>query len=177
MAVILEPGRDGREEAEMRARTAVPLVLIMSTLLAGVIGMRAATGRTVLHLTLPSDTQKVREIDQFGDGMRLGDRVAARGPLTDAEGTEVGTSYADCMVHRQIRGPETGLWTCTYVLELDDGDLILKGLDPRGPGTYEMAVLGGTGAYANASGDATFTDTFDETDGFDKTDMTIRLSQ
>ena len=39
-----------------------------------------------------------------------------------------------------------------------------------------MAILGGTGAYATASGDATFTDTFDETLGFDKTDMMIRLS-
>lgn len=40
-----------------------------------------------------------------------------------------------------------------------------------------MADPGGTGAYANASGDATFTDTSDETDGFNETDMMIRLSQ
>ena len=38
-----------------------------------------------------------------------------------------------------------------------------------------MAVLGGTGAYASASGDATFTDTFDENNAFGGTDMVIRL--
>ena len=159
----------------MRARIGVPLVLVMSTVLAGVIGMRAATGQTVLHLVLASDTQKVQDVDQYGDGLRLGDRAAARGPLTNLEGAQVGTSYGDCLVHRHIKGPETGLWSCSYILELADGDLMLEGLDPRGPGEYEMAVLGGTGAYAKASGDATFTDTFDETYGFEKTDMVIRL--
>lgn len=160
----------------MRARVGVPLVLVMSMLMAAVFGMRAATGQTVLHLVLPADTQKVREINHYGNGLGLGDRAAARGRLTDADGATAGTAYADCLVHRRIKGPETGLWNCTYVLELDDGDVVLQGLDPRGPGTYEMAVLGGTGVYANASGDATFTDTFDEANGFDKTDMVIRLS-
>ena len=35
---------------------------------------------------------------------------------------------------------------------------MLQGLDPRGPGVYDMAILGGTGAYSGASGEATFTD-------------------
>ena len=161
----------------MRARLGVPLVLVTSALLAGLIGMGAATGQTVLHLVLPGNHQKVREVDQYGDGLRLGDRVAARGRLNDADGERVGTSYGDCVVHRRIRDAATGLWNCTYVLDLEDGELTLKGLDPRGPGTYEMAVLGGTGAYANASGDATFTDGFDETQTFEQTDMVIRLDQ
>lgn len=165
----------GQEEIEMRGKFRVLSVVVASTLLAGLIGMRAATGQTMLHLVLPAETQKIREVDHHGDGLRLGDRAAARGLLTDAEGTKVGKSYADCVVHRRITGPETGLWTCTYVLDLADGDLIVKGLDPRGPGEYEMAILGGTGAYANASGDATFTDTYDESSGLDKTDMVIRL--
>ena len=159
----------------MRARFGVPLVLVVSTLLAGLIVAPAATGQTVLHLVLPADTQKVRMIDHDIDGLRLGDRAAARGPLTDADGAKVGTAYGDCVVHRRIRGAEAGLWTCTYVLDLADGDLVVEGLDPRGPGEYEMAVLGGTGAYASASGDATFTDTFDQS--FEKTDMVIRLDK
>lgn len=160
----------------MRGKIRMLLVLLASTLVAGLIGMSAATGQTVLHLVLAADTQKVREIDHNGNGLTLGDRAVARGALTDTDGTKVGTSYGDCTVHRRITSPETGLWSCTYILELAGGDLVLKGLDPRGPGDYEMAVLGGTGAYATASGDATFTDTFDESFGFDKTDMMIRLS-
>lgn len=161
----------------MRGKIRLPLVIVLTTLLAGLIGMSGATGQTVLHLVVPADSQKVREFDQYGDGLRLGDRATARGPVTDAEGTKVGTSYVDCVVHRRIRGPEAGLWNCSYILDLEDGDLILHGLDPRGPGTYEMAVVGGTGQYAHASGDAAFTDTFDETYSFNKTDMVIRLAQ
>ena len=158
----------------MRARIVVP-VLVVSTLMAGIIGMRPATGQTVLHFVVPASTQKARIINHYGPGLRLGDRVAARGALTDAEGTRVGTGYVDCVVQRQITDHVTGLWHCSYLLDLADGDLMLRGLDPRGPGMYEMAVLGGTGAYANASGDATFTDTGDETGQVAATEMTIRL--
>ena len=160
----------------MRARLGIPLVLVTSGLLVGLIGMEAATGQTVLHFVLPADTQRVQTIDAFEDGLRLGDRAAARGRLNDSDGTEVGKAYADCTVQRHIKDNGTGLWNCTYVLELEDGDLILQGLDPRGPGAYEMAVLGGTGSYARASGDATFTDTVDETGGVGITDMVIRLN-
>ena len=160
----------------MRARTAVPLVLVVSTLLAALIGMRAASGQTVLHLVVPAGTQKARIVNHYGPGLRLGDRVAARGAVTDAEGTKVGTAYTDCVVQRQITDPVSGLWHCSYVLDLADGDLMLRGLDPRGPGVYEVAVLGGTGAYANASGDATFTDTADEAGQVGATEMMIRLN-
>ena len=159
----------------MRARTAVAVVLVVTTLLAGLVGMRAASGQTVLQLVVPASTQKARIINHYGPVLRLGDRVAGRGAVTDAEGTKVGRSYADCVVQRQITDDTTGLWNCSYVLDLADGDLMLRGLDPRGPGVYEMAVLGGTGVYANASGDATFTDTADETGQVGATEMVIRL--
>ena len=174
---MLTKGTKARsKEAKVRAKMAIPLALV-SALVAGLVGMGAASGQTALHLVLRADTQRVREIDLNRPGLRLGDRVAARGTLTDAEGATLGTSHADCVVQVRIAGPETGLWNCTYVLDLADGDLVLRGLDPRGPGAYEMAVLGGTGAYEDASGDATFTDTFDEIQGFDKTDMMITLSK
>jgi hypothetical protein len=76
-------------------------------------------------------------------------------------------------VQRRIIDPNVGLWNCTYVLKLSDGEIMLQGLDPRGPGVYEMAVLGGTGAYSGASGDATFTDVGSGPDAF--TEMAIRL--
>ena len=159
----------------MRARTAVPVMLVVSTLLAGIIGMRAATGQTVLHLIVPADGLKARIINHEGPPLRLGDRIAARASVTDADGVKVGKSYLDCVVSRQITDNVTGLWNCSIVLDLGDGDLVLRGLDPRGPGVYEMAVLGGTGAYANATGDATFTDTAGEDGQVGATDMVIRF--
>jgi hypothetical protein len=50
------------------------------------------------------------------------------------------------------------------VLHLEDGDLVVEGLDPHGPGVYTMAVLGGTGAYARTTGEATLTETDTATD-------------
>jgi hypothetical protein len=137
-----------------------------------VITASAARGATTVHVAIGE--ARTAFFDTDGNGMRLGERIASRGPLQDATRTErVGTSYQECVVHKRILDPNVGLWNCDYVLELADGEIILKGLDPRGPGEYEMAVLGGTGAYAGASGDATFTDVDAGPDSY--TDMVIRL--
>jgi hypothetical protein len=97
-------------------------------------------------------------------GLRIGDRLAARGPLLDASQTsEVGRQYLDCVIMNKITvdpaGEPQGLYWCTYLLKLAGGDLTIAGLDARGPGVSTFAVLGGTGAYADASGQATLTDT------------------
>jgi hypothetical protein len=101
-------------------------------------------------------------------GLRLGDRLAARGPLLDASQTgRVGRAYLDCVIVDKIaedaEGPQ-GLYWCTYLLKLADGDLTIAGRDPRGPGVSTFAVLGGTAAYAGASGEATLTDTSESTE-------------
>jgi hypothetical protein len=111
---------------------------------------------------------RVQFLDFGREGLRVGDRLAARGPLLDATQTsEVGTGHLDCVVVSRITdGPSGpgGVYRCSYLLDLTDGDLVLEGLDPHGPGVYKVAVLGGTGAHAAASGDATLTDTKAETD-------------
>ena len=97
-------------------------------------------------------------------GLRLGDRLAARGVLLDAAQTDrVGRGFLECVVMNKITDDPVegvgGLYWCTYVLRLADGDLTIRGLDPRGPGVATFAVLGGTGAYAGAIGEATLIDT------------------
>jgi hypothetical protein len=100
--------------------------------------------------------------DVGDDGLRLGDRLTGRFPLTDATGAStIGTGHQSCVVQRRITdGPEGpgGVYRCSYLLRLADGDLIIEGLDPHGPGVYTMAVLGGTGSFADATGEATLTD-------------------
>jgi hypothetical protein len=146
------------------------------SLVAGVVLSTSASGQTVLHVaTGPSHDFKSSFVDIGHNGLRLGDRIAARGPLVDETRTDrVGTLYQQCLVHKNITTPTTGLWNCNYVLELAAGDLVLQGLDPRGPGTYEISVMAGTGTYANATGDATFTDVGNDADAY--TDMVIRLN-
>jgi hypothetical protein len=159
----------------MRSKLSIVFPLVILTVGAGVFLATSASGQTVLHVVLPEEHIKEAVVDVHRDGLRLGDRIAARGPLVDEAQTErLGTASVQCLVHRRIIDPNRGLWNCNYVLRLADGEIVLQGLDPRGPGIYEMSVLGGTGAYAGASGDATFTDV--GTDVIAYTDMVIRLS-
>ena len=140
-----------------------------------VINTTMASGATTLDLVFgPEGNTKEVAFDTDGNGLRFGERLVARAPLRDQTGSEkLGRGHVECVVMRRIVNPDVGLWNCTYVLKLGDGDIMLQGLDPRGPGVYEMAVLGGTGAYSRASGDATFTDIGSGPDAF--TEMAIQL--
>jgi hypothetical protein len=155
---------------DMRPKLKAILGLIGAAMVAGLFVVRPAAGETVIHVIMPGDGVTYKFVDIGHNGLRLGDRAAARGRLVDANESErVGTAHFECLVQKRIVGFSQGLFNCTYVLDLADGDIILKGLDPRGEGPSEFAVLGGTGAYATATGDATFTDTED-------TDMVITLA-
>ena len=160
----------------MRSKLNILVVVVILAVAAGVLQSTGASGKSVLHLVVgPQDDVKVALDDTNFDGLRLGDRIAGRGPLLDESQTDrLGTSYAHCIVNRRIFDPDKGLWNCNYVLDLEDGEVMLQGLDPRGPGVYEMAVIGGTGIYAGATGDATFTDVGSDGDAY--TDMVIRLN-
>ncbi|MFP5299077.1 MAG: allene oxide cyclase barrel-like domain-containing protein [Actinomycetota bacterium] len=160
----------------MRSRLGIALSLAVLATAGGLLMMTAASGQTVLHMVVEVSMNSrvaVDDIDQDGR-LRLGDRIAARGALMDESRTDrLGTSYIHCVVHKRIVDPDQGLWNCNYVLELSEGDIVLQGLDPRGSGEYEMAVLGGTGTYAGASGSAMFTDVSSDTGGY--TDIVINL--
>lgn len=157
-----------------KLRIAIPVLVLAAA--AGGLLTTSASGQTGLHLVFgPQEDVRINAIDVHRNGLRLGDRIAGRGPLVDETQTErLGTGYVQCLVHKRIVDPDRGLWNCNYVLELADGDIVLQGLDPRGPGDYQMAVLGGTGSYANATGDATFTDVESDAGAF--TDIVIRLN-
>ena len=157
----------------MRRKLSIVIPFIVLVVAAGLLVTTNASGQSALRVVV-GGLNEVKAVDVDGDGLRLGDRIAARGPLFDETQTErLGSAYVHCLVHRRIVDQDRGLWNCNYVLELADGDLVLQGLDPRGPGVYEMSVLGGTGAYAGARGDATFTDVGSDAETY--TDMVIRL--
>ena len=157
----------------MRNKFRIVIPVVVLAVAAGLLVTTSASGQQALRV-VATGLGEVKVVDVGGDGLRLADRIAARGPLFDESQTErVGTTYVHCIVHRRIIDPDKGLWNCNYVLELAGGDIVLQGLDPRGPGVYEMSVLGGTGTYAGARGDATFTDVGEG--GEDYTDMVIRL--
>lgn len=143
----------------------VSLSLVISALATAALAAHHAGAQSDVHVVWPSATTKLTFLDFEHDGLRLGDRLASRGPLVDeTQTTQVGYAHLECVVMRRITDAPSGLYRCSYLLKLADGDLIIEGLDPHGPGTYTFAVLGGTGTYAGATGQATMTDTRTETD-------------
>lgn len=156
----------------MRAKLGIAVPLILVTAAVGVLSTTAASGQNALNFVVSPG--KVSVVDLAHNGLRLGDRISSRAPVLDESQSErVGTAYLQCLVHSRIIDPDRGLWNCNYVLELADGDIILQGMDPRGPGEYEMAVIGGTGSYSGARGDATFTDVGYDSDTY--TSIALRL--
>ena len=156
----------------MRAKLGIAIPLILVIVAVAVLGTTAASGQNAFNFVVTPG--KVSVVDLGHNGLRLGDRISSRAPLLDSSQSErVGTAYLQCLVHSRIIDPDKGLWNCNYVLELADGDILLQGMDPRGPGEYEMAVIGGTGAYAGTRGDATFTDVGHDSDTY--TSIALRL--
>lgn len=131
-----------------------------------------ASGQTEIHVI--ATYGRVTAVDVHEDGeLGPGDPYVARGPALDATGTDrVGSVYWDCMIERAIDGDGRGV--CDAVLKLEDGEIMLRGLDPEGAGEAPLAVLGGSDAYSGAQGDGTWTDA--ETDLGWVTDIVIHLA-
>jgi hypothetical protein len=126
-----------------------------------VLGSDRASGQGDIHVLIPAGGDGVDQIE----GFEFGDRLTARAAMVDAaSGESAGTAYLECSVVRKIVGDDQGMWRCSYHLKLAGGGIVLQGLDPRGVGASTFAVLGGTKAYAGASGDAIFTDSEAGTD-------------
>jgi hypothetical protein len=142
----------------------VSLLLAVLALAPAGLAARSAGAQSDVHVVWPSPST-YRFLDFGHDGLRLGDRLASRGPLVDeTHTTQVGYAHQECVVMRRITDAPSGLYRCSYLLKLAGGDLTIEGLDPHGPGTYTFAVLGGTGTYAGAIGQAMLTDTATATD-------------
>jgi hypothetical protein len=156
-----------------RHRSLLAIIGLVGIIAGGWLSQNPAQAQTEVHV-FSQGPGKHTFLDFERPGLRLGDRLAARGTLLDAAGTsQVGRAYLDCVVMNMItddpvEGPG-GLYWCTYILKLAEGDLVIEGLDPHGPGVYTFAVVGGTGDYAGAAGEATLTD------GAEGTDIVIDL--
>jgi len=153
-----------------------PVVVAVSTAMVAALMVGMALASTGRGADGPSDDtihavfgpgSRDEFFDFNGDGLGLGDRVAAVGPLLDESQTErIGTAYLDCLIVSRVL--EGGTFDCTYVLKFKDGDITTHGIDPQGPSDVFFSVTGGTKAYRGASGQARYIDT-------DVTDIIIDL--
>ena len=148
----------------MRKRMATAAaVAVLAVAFGGVVrtataGSSQATTEIVVVIT--DDTQVRTFLDFRRNGLTQGDRVVTRGPLFNlAETQRVGQAFGECVVVSNRITDTSGLWRCSYLLELAAGDLIIEGIDPRGLGSSKFAILGGTEGFRTAGGDADLVDT------------------
>jgi hypothetical protein len=81
-----------------------------------------------------------------------GDVIASVGPLADESGKRVGKVHLACVTTNAARNFRNSQMTCTSVAQVHDGTLtaqFVNGIDRITTG----AIVGGTGAYAGATGE------------------------
>jgi hypothetical protein len=108
------------------------------------------------------DDFKVSEVGTKGPS--LGDRYIEFGEVQQ-HGDRVGTHGDECTI---VQVADNRLcYACLSIVRLADGQLRLEGLvrTPIGEPTYRMAVTGGTGKYAGATGQVRVTGTGSLSDG------------
>ena len=122
----------------------------------------APTTITLKELEKGSTFKHVRNTKTHNQrSMALGDLFAFTNPLADASGARVGKLHVSCVATVGNANFLKGVLTCTAVMTLRDGALMVQTNSSPGARTTTGAVVGGTGAYAGASG------VFVSTDGDD----------
>ena len=121
-------------------RVLIGLVLVI--LLAGCAG---GTSTTTLHLVEHADTDVVTDTGDAGDS--VGDILTFANKLYDeANQTEMGSDNGYC-----VRTAVGAAWECFWTATLADGQLTVEG-PFYDAGDSKLAITGGTGKYANATG-------------------------
>jgi hypothetical protein len=113
----------------------------------------SAAGQTISYTETPISNHNFNL--GSGHGIAVGFIQLGANKLMSG-GTQIGTDGEYCTVTRLGSGTADEL--CTVVAALATGQIDLSGLvtsTPQGPGTFNVAVTGGTGSYASATGYAT----------------------
>jgi hypothetical protein len=113
-------------------------------------GHAAAT--TSQSFRLAAHGQSEHNIDLGQKGFSAGDYDVHSDRLTHA-GKRVGWDVGTCLTNSVTR--TRAVQTCEFVLHLGKGELDARGAiasGPAGPGTFSLAIVGGTGQYRDATG-------------------------
>lgn len=113
----------------------------------------AGTTITLKELEKGSTFKHVRNTKTRNQrSIALGDLVVFTNPLTDGAGARAGRLHADCTATVGNADFRKAVMTCTVVLALRNGSLMLIANSSPGSATTTGAVVGGNGAYAGARG-------------------------
>lgn len=132
-------------------------IVAIAVLALGPAVAAAHSGGKTLRLVATQDQSET--LDLGTPGPSLGDELIFSEVLRE-HGREVGTSGVVCTVTSVGVPYEVQTYNCVGTLSLRRGQITLQalievqGADDMGP--WDVAITGGTGAYRNASGDATY---------------------
>lgn len=134
----------------MRARLALPIAALLSA--AGLLaGCGGGSDTTTLKLIEHAETDTVRHIGPPKEEDSVGDVLAFANPVFDeADKNQVGTDNGSC-----VRTAVGRAWECIWTLKVDEGQLTVEGPFYDGGKPSKLAITGGTGSYADASGEMT----------------------
>src|SRR5205085_6031420 len=120
------------------------------------IGHQARQADQGKLMRFTSKTVTDHYVDNSPAGLSAGDQLAQHS-VWYRGGRKTGTMAVDSMVTQRTSN-ETGEVMFTAVAKLDGGQVVMTGsfvIVPKNQ-TFQAAVTGGTGAYANAHGHAVF---------------------
>jgi hypothetical protein len=159
-AIVL--GLRARREDVGRVRATVAVVLAALSIAQMVVWTAFSVADT--SEARPTETLTLKELDRGATFTHIrntkgprranlqGDLFASVSPLADESNARIGKLHLACLTTKGARNFLNSQMTCTAIAKLPDGTLtaqLLDKLDPRTVG----AITGGTGAYANASGE------------------------
>ena len=107
------------------------------------------TGHRVLVTIADARTQAAKVVDIGEPGDSVGDVIVFDQPLLGAEGAVIGINSGTCIRTRVGHSSQ-----CQWTLKFDDGTIQVAGREAD-QGASAIAIVGGTGAYSNISGEMT----------------------
>lgn len=132
----------------------------------GAVGAGAVSADAVAPKAETLEVVAKRTLMSATPNIAVGGGFVAGGELFDGrEGARVGDGYSHCgVVSVSVAVPPAVTTHCTSVFRLQNGELHLSGMREyksiaAGFDNATVAVVGGTGAYANARGEGTVTRT------------------
>ena len=130
--------------------TAIAASIAAAALVSGIGASSGGASTGVASLRFYERPGPTSVVDNAPKGKKAGrgDLIVYANPVFDRQGTQVGTDHGVCTVLSSSQSQ------CEATLALPKGQIVTHGLQGM-TSSFEVAVIGGTGAYAGARGTMT----------------------
>jgi hypothetical protein len=129
-------------------RTTIALVTVGALALSAGPAAAKGHGRTIT-IKATSKIDQVQVVDNAPTGASAGDVLVFTEKLYNAHGKQIGSDAATCV------SLFDGTSLCTGAYKLPGGQVMVQLVQPGPTGTYDQAVVGGTGRFTGARGKVT----------------------